>query len=242
MRKAWALPAMAAAVSLMAVPAASADQQAPAAAPAMEANLSHSKPWASAQEGPSADELLAKLENCDQLSDGAYAPDVGEEETIPVCGVGDAVFWQGDMDIDCDGQRTEQCNEETDPWWQNQTAFQDSNGEHLNAAELPFIVVPGASSKFDYTAAGITGGTVGAVIYEGKVQYAVVGDVGPTEAIGEASWATADKLGIDPDPATGGTPEGVSYVLFPGAEVDALEDQQAAVDKGVEAANALVNG
>jgi len=45
-------------------------------------------------------------------------------------------------------------------------------------------------------------GNVVAVIYNHKLQYAVFGDTGPTNLIGEASYATAKKLGIDPDPAS----------------------------------------
>ncbi len=42
----------------------------------------------------------------------------------------------------------------------------------------------------------------------------MVGDTGPDEIIGEASYATAKALGIDPDPETGGTDSGVTYIVF----------------------------
>ena len=48
-----------------------------------------------------------------------------------------AVFWKADMDIDCDGQRTSQCNENTDCCFQADTAFHQSDGKPLNAAKLP---------------------------------------------------------------------------------------------------------
>ncbi len=43
-----------------------------------------------------------------------------------------------------------------------------------------------------------------AVIYRDRVEYAVVGDTGPREIIGEASYATAKALGIRPGRHGGG--------------------------------------
>ena len=51
-----------------------------------------------------------------------------------------------------------------------------------------------------------------AVIFNGKIQYAVFGDTGPTDIIGEASYACAQKLGINPDPKNGGVGSGVTYI------------------------------
>lgn len=193
--------------------------------------------------GLSADELREKIANCDeQLSDGEYSADEGGSADIPVCQTGDAVHWSSDFDIDCDGQRTEQCNENTDPYYQPETAFVQSDGKPLNSAELPFIVVPLKSGLWDYTSAGIEGGTVGVVAYEDKVVYAVVGDLGPDSIIGEGSYALADQLGIDPDPSTGGAADGASFILFPGVKADPIEDPDQAVSLGEEAANAFVGG
>jgi hypothetical protein len=149
-----------------------------------------------------------------------------------VCGKNGAVFWKADMDIDCDGQRTSNCNEDTDPWYQDDTAFHQSNGSPLKADSLPYVVVPSSSGTWDYTSAGIKGGGVVAVIYNNKVEYAVVGDTGPTQIIGEASYATADALGIDPDPETGGTDSGVTYILFKNSQVSPIESHSAAVTLG----------
>lgn len=223
MRRAWAVPLAVIGFGLAMVPGASADRTSPAAA------------------GPTADQLLAKVQNCEQLSQGAYASDEGGTADIPVCAAGGSVFWEADMDVDCDGQRTEVCNENTDPAYQDRTAFTQSDGQYLNAAELPYIVVPGASEIFDFQEHGITGGTVAAVIHGGQVTYAVVGDIGPNEIIGEASYANAEALGVDPKPATGGADSGVTYILFPGATADPIENHQAALDRGAEAAQEFVN-
>jgi len=187
----------------------------------------------SAQEGSvSAADLLAKVTSCSQISNGKYKTDDETSATIPVCGKNGAVFWKADMDIDCDGQRTSKCNEDADPWYQNDTAFHQSDGKPLKADSLPYIVVPSSSSIWKYSSYGIKGGGVVAVIYNNKVEYAVVGDTGPTKIIGEASYATAKALGIDPDPATGGADSGVTYILFKNSQVSPIESHSAAVTLG----------
>ncbi|RMB84224.1 glycoside hydrolase family 75 protein [Streptomyces shenzhenensis] len=188
---------------------------------------------ASAQEGTvSAADLLAKVTSCQQISNGTYRTDAETPATIPVCGKNGAVFWKADMDIDCDGRRTANCNEDTDPWYQDDTAFHQSDGRPLAADELPYVVVPSSSGIWDYASAGIRGGGVVAVVHADQVEYAVVGDTGPTEIIGEASYATARALGIDPDPATGGTDSGVTYILFTNSQVSPIENHAAAITLG----------
>jgi len=190
-------------------------------------------PPASVQEGTvSAADLLARVTSCSQISNGKYRTDEESSATVPVCGKNGAVFWKADMDIDCDGQRTTDCNEDRDPWYQDDTAFHQSDGRPLKAESLPYVVVPSSSGIWNYSGAGIKGGGVVAVIYNGKVEYAVVGDTGPTAIIGEASYATAQALGIDPDPATGGVDSGVTYILFKDSKVSPIESHSAAVSLG----------
>ncbi|MCI3271124.1 glycoside hydrolase family 75 protein [Streptomyces cylindrosporus] len=203
------------------------------AAGVLPASASGSAGPASAQEGSvSAADLLAKVTSCSQISNGKYKTDDETSATIPVCGKNGAVFWKADMDIDCDGQRTSKCNEDTDPWYQDDTAFHQSNGKPLKADSLPYVVVPSSSSIWNYSSAGIKGGGVVAVIYNNKVEYAVVGDTGPTKIIGEASYATAAALGIDSNPETGGTDSGVTYILFKNSQVSPIESHSAAVTLG----------
>ncbi|MCP2262452.1 chitosanase of glycosyl hydrolase group 75 [Streptoalloteichus tenebrarius] len=194
-----------------------------------------------AADGPTAKELLAKVTNCKQISQGKYARDAGGSSTVPVCGAKGAVFWKADMDIDCDGQVTKECNKKTDPAFQPETACEQSNGKPLIASKLPYIVVPNVSSRWDYKKSKIGCGTVGAVIYKDKVVYGVVGDVGPKEIIGEASYAMAKKLGIDPDPSTGGVDSGVTYILFnEGGKAKPIENPGVADSLGRELARKFV--
>ncbi|MEV0321077.1 glycoside hydrolase family 75 protein [Streptomyces sp. NPDC050658] len=176
--------------------------------------------------------LLARTGSCRQISRSKYRSDDGTPANIPVCGKRGAVFWKADMDIDCDGRPGKACNRRTDPLFFHATAFQQSDGRQLNAERLPYIVVPGASRRWNHVAHGIGGGSVAAVIHRGKVLYAVVGDTGPTDLIGEASYAAAKELGIRPDPKGGGTDGGVTYLVFKGRGASPIENHRAAVGRG----------
>lgn len=190
----------------------------------------------------SAAELLDKVRTCTPVSQGRYRKDHGARATVPVCGTRDAVFWKADMDIDCDGRPGRRCNARTDPYFLPSTAFAQSDGRPLSAEKLPYVVVPAPSTLWNHRSHGVRGGSVAAVVYRDRVSYAVVGDTGPAGIIGEASYAAAESLGIDPDPTSGGTPSGVTYIVFKNSRVTPLEDHEAAVTKGERLARAFVNG
>jgi hypothetical protein len=116
------------------------------------------------------------------------------------------------MDIDCDGRDVGdgKCPG-NDCCYQPQTAFTNKAHQPLAASVTPYVVIPG---DFKYT--GLAGGTVVAVIYNNKLEYAVFGDTGPSNIIGEASYACAAGLGINPDAGNGGTGSGVTYIAFVG--------------------------
>jgi Fungal chitosanase of glycosyl hydrolase group 75 len=192
---------------------------------------------------PTPADLLALTQSCNQVSNGFYAPDSGETANIPICGLTGAVYWKADMDIDCDGKMSMQCNINADPDYQDQTSAVDSHGDPLDSANLPFVVVPLASSRFDYKAAGLKLGSVILVIYNGKLNYGVFGDEGPSSIIGEASYAMANSLGIDPDPSTGGVDSGVTYIAFTGAGAiqSPIEDHDGAVTLGQSLARKLID-
>lgn len=195
---------------------------------------------------PDAAQLLALTADCLEISNGGYQSDDddGAPADIPVCGLAGAVFWTADMDIDCDGKMSAQCNPQTDGAYQDQTSAEDSQGDPLDAASLPYVVVPLPSARFDYTQGGLALGSVIAVIYQGQVRYGVFGDEGPENIIGEASYAMAASLGIDPDPAVGGSDGPVTYIAFtgPAAVVRTMEDHDEAVQIGeARAAQLLQN-
>jgi hypothetical protein len=174
--------------------------------------------------GASVSQLLALTHTCSRVvSSHSYALDSGQKTNI--CGLNGAIFWTADMDIDCDGKRTAQCNENTDCCFQPETAFTNSAGEPLTASVTPYVVIPN-----DFHISGLdtsNGGNVTAIIFNNKLIYAVFGDTGPTDIIGEASYAAAAKLGINPDPSNGGTGGPVTYITFigSGTRPSNIEDQ-----------------
>ncbi len=189
----------------------------------------------------SAADLLAKVRTCAPVSHGRYREDHGAKATVPVCGTRDAVFWKADMDIDCDGRPGPRCNARTDPYFLASTAFAQSDGRPLSSEETPYVVVPAPSAVWNHRSHGVRGGSVVAVVYRDRVRYAVVGDTGPADIIGEASYATAESLGIDPDPRAGGTPSGVTYIVFRDSRVTPIEDHTAAVTAGERLARRFVD-
>lgn len=189
-----------------------------------------------------AADLLAAARGCTPVSRGRYRPDAGRPATIPVCGLRGAVFWKSDMDIDCDGRPTRRCNRRTDPGFSPAAASAQSDGRRLDAERLPYVVLPAPSRIWDHRAHGLGGGSVAAVVYRDRVQYAVVGDTGPRDIIGEASYATARRLGIPADPRVGGTRSGVTYIVFEHSRVQHIESQAAAVAEGERLARRLVRG
>lgn len=194
--------------------------------------------------GPSAEQLLEKVKTCDdQISNGEYATDDGGSAEIPVCGKSGAVHWKADLDVVCDGQESDKCNSSTDPNFLPETAWTQSDGQPLDSADLPHIVVPLPSDIWDPADSGIENGVgnVAAVIYNGKVVYGVVGDKGPDNIIGEASYAMAEALGANPDPASGGVDASeVTYIVFPDEKVDPIEDKAKAKEVGERQATKFV--
>jgi hypothetical protein len=209
------------------------------AAGLMPAALATAAP-ASVEAAPTAAQLLAKVQTCNQISNGKYKTDDETGKTVAVCDANGAVFWKADMDIDCDGQRDNLCNEDTDCCFQPETAFEQSNGQPLIASKLPYIVVPSSSSIWNYSSSGLKGAGSCAVIYNNQVLYAVIGDTGPNDIIGEASYATAKSLGINPDPSNGGTDSGVTYICFKNSKVSPIENHTTATSVGQGLATTFV--
>lgn len=192
--------------------------------------------------GPvTADALLALASTCNRLPGTTdFATDSGAPDTVPLCTLNGAVFWQADMDIDCDGGQSAICM--SDPSYQPDTSATDSQGNPLDASTLPFVVLPLNSNGFTAAGAGLGLGGVVAVVYNGQLEFGIIGDRGPQGIIGEASYAMAERFGIDPDPVTGGADSGVTYFAFtgPSAVVTKNEDHAEAQAIGEARAAALL--
>ena len=179
-----------------------------------------------------ATQLLKKLGRCQAISKNLYATDANQKPSIAVCNTENTVWWDADMDIDCDGITTTKCNLQTDPAYQNQTALETSKRQAFNAATMPYVVLPNPSPRWNYQSSNIQLGAVVAVIYNNKVEYGVFADTGPEQIIGEASYALAQRLGIDPDPSTGGADGDVTYIVFKNSRVNPVESHTAAIKLG----------
>ena len=82
----------------------------------------------------------------------------------------------------------------------------------VNATEVPYVALP-------HDLAAQTGTKLGDLVFvvnrhTGQSAWAIFADMG---AFGEGSIALAENLGINSDARRGGTPTGISYVVFPGS-------------------------
>jgi hypothetical protein len=186
-----------------------------------------------------AADVLARLGSCTRIG-GDYATDVGATASIPICQTANVVWWTADMDIDCDGGQGAICM--SDPSYQSTTSEVDSHGNALDASTLPFIVIPLPSTRWRYASSGIALGQVALVIYNGRMQFGIFGDEGPSSIIGEASYAMAEALGVPSSPISGGVDSGVTYLVFTDAtaRVTHPESNAEAVNIGMPLLSAFV--
>ena len=86
---------------------------------------------------------------------------------------------------------------------------------YVDASRIPFVVLPGGMAR----QLGARPGDFAVVFNQrnGKSSYAIFGDVGPYDRIGEGSVALAENLGIRSDARNGGTRRGILYLVFPGS-------------------------
>lgn len=141
-----------------------------------------------------------------------------------------AVLFHAKMDIDADGSPNAL---DIDPdYGQLTTAFtyRGYSGQtaHVDAERVPYIVLPQRSSANQdfYARTNIGLGDIAAVIYRGRVEFALVADIGPPDKIGEGSIALAQSLGHNPFAFRHGQkivdraiPGGVIYIVFPGTRM-----------------------
>ena len=86
---------------------------------------------------------------------------------------------------------------------------------YVDASKIPFVVLPGGMAR----QLGARPGDFAVVFNQrnGKFSYAIFGDIGPYDRIGEGSMALAENLGIRSDARNGGARRGILYLVFPGS-------------------------
>ena len=179
--------------------------------------------------------------NCSNQIATGLAPREGSTTNVDICGLSNAIYWQSGLDVLCDGVMTTTCNADTDPLYQPTTVAKDSFGNSLDAAVVPYVEVSAPTSRFDYTKV-LRMGSVVAVIYQTRMSFGIVGTEGVADVIGDASYAMAKEVGIDPDPVRGGISSGVTYIAFTGTGniVTRNEDRAEALKLGEAAAAVLI--
>ena len=96
---------------------------------------------------------------------------------------------------------------------QDESADPRSPSRYVDAASVPFIVLP-------YNQIGDAQLGDLATVYNranGRVVQAIFADLGPPRFAGEGSVALAEALGVDSDARWGGTTEGIVYIVYPGS-------------------------
>lgn len=88
---------------------------------------------------------------------------------------------------------------------------------YLDPTVTPFVALP---IGFERDHPGVRLGDIVAVQRDGRTVFAIYGDRGPRDQLGEASLAVGRALGLTAaqlDPNRGGLEGGVTYVVFPGS-------------------------
>lgn len=138
--------------------------------------------------------------------------------------------WWG---VACDGRGEPFVQVKVDPapgFFVSTTAYQRREFErfdtrrYLDSETERFIVIPGPLRSLVKPV--LLGARVLAE-YRGRSAVAVVGDIGPSNHLGEGSIALAKALGIPSNPRRGGVDDGVLYTIFPGESCPGYELQPA---------------
>jgi Fungal chitosanase of glycosyl hydrolase group 75 len=129
--------------------------------------------------------------------------------------------WEG-LAKDPDGEPFIQGPEDPFPgYYVSSTALADHSkavndpSRYVDASKIPFVVLPGQMAR----QVGARTGDFAVVfnLRNGKSSFAIFGDVGPHDRIGEGSMALAENLGIRSNARNGGAHSGIFYLVFPGS-------------------------
>lgn len=128
------------------------------------------------------------------------------------------LYFDSELQLDTDGWPDGKGK--GDKHWGPNTSLRYADNTSLNANRVPYFVLPLPTSWANDR--GISLGDFAAIIYKGKVTYAVFGDQGPENKIGEGSIQLLRALGEERIKPNGrvldaGTDPGVITIVFPGS-------------------------
>jgi len=147
----------------------------------------------------------------------AYHPDNSGLDDL--ANAGSPGIWEG-LAKNADGEPFVQGPNDPFPgYYVSSTALADRSKavndptRYVDASKIPFVVLPGGMAR----QLGARPGDFAAVFNprNDKSSFAIFGDVGPFDRIGEGSMALADNLGIRSDARNGGARRGILYLVFP---------------------------
>jgi hypothetical protein len=192
---------------------------------------------------------------CIQCSDDNSKP-TAQKKTISLYQNDASVFFEADMDIDCDGTSTGICGG-TDPSHQGQLSCDEkgkcskNNGGQVDASTTPFYVTP-VGSPFSAGSRGVEVGQLAVIINRKTNPVSIVygpllDEDGVSQEIGEGSAGMAKLLGVPNNPETGGQSSGVVYIIFRGAggrmtSVSDFANHAKAITMGQALAAKLIEG
>jgi Fungal chitosanase of glycosyl hydrolase group 75 len=97
----------------------------------------------------------------------------------------------------------------------------DESGRFVDATQIPFFVLPSLVEKSGEVHLGDFGMIIN--LANGRTSAAIFADQGPTGKLGEGSVALAQALGVNANARSGGTNEGIVYVVFPGSGTSKMQ-------------------
>ncbi len=189
---------------------------------------------ASADKTYTAAEVLAGVQKnsttANKVNSKPHINTMTRSQNVNVFQVSSGVYaYSSSLAVDDDGS-----DPDSDPDHQDETTFQDSNGDQLAAHHVPFYVLgddcydrKSPCPHFFYKEHGIKGRQFALMFYKSKVIGAIFGDTqtgndqttsdNDSRELGEASVKAASSLGIPSSGTTGGVDNGVTVVIFSGA-------------------------
>lgn len=131
-----------------------------------------------------------------------------------------AIYFEGLLDLDMDGSKFAKL----DPTGQSDTSLHTLQGKPLDSNVVPFYVMP----MHWYQPHGIKPSDIAAVIYKDRIEFAIFGDVGPPDQMGEGSLALHRTLGHETvsngHVKNEAIDSGVVFIVFPGTGAGEFHD------------------
>ncbi len=174
-------------------PVLSTEAQAPYSVPATDAKALRGVDFAKAQ--PVDPQLTATYQACDASHEHGGCADDPAHNTVILRFPDNTVFFDAKMAIDADGSVLSKLAIRPN---QPETSFRYPDptgvdvGPSLDAEHVPYVVMPLGDFRRE---SGVQLGDLAAVVHDGQVQFAIVGDLGPRTHIGEASMKLHMEFG-----------------------------------------------